>query len=294
MVNSETSLRTNDPCSWWRLTRAGNALMAGVASVAGAYLTDKGVTIIDAIWVALAPVCIVAAGNIHNDLLDRAADRINHPGRPLVTGTISLKTAITVMSLAYVAGLMAAASLSSLALTLAGMVVLGLTLYNHRLSGKRLIGNIVVAVMGALPILYGGIGLHGLTDARWMIAGAAAGIAFWVHIARELFKDASDREGDIAAGRQTLAVAQGTRLTVRLGALAMLVAAAATVAVGLTGWLSLIFLVGSAVTVVPALILGAAQCLGRPEIPNASLWASWLKVTMLAGLVWIILGVSVP
>jgi len=279
--------------AWWRLTRAGNALIAGAAAIIGAYLTGRTVTVIDAIWVSLAPMLIVAAGNVHNDLLDLPTDRINHPERPLVAGVISLRTATTVMSIAYVAGLIVAASLSSFALTIAGMVVLGLTLYNHHLSRKRLVGNIAVAIMGALPILYGGISLHGLSDSRWIIAAAAAGIAFWVHIARELFKDATDVDGDIAAGRQTLAVVQGTRLTVRLGAFAMLLAAVTTVAVGLTGWLSMIFLVGSAVTVIPALLLGAAQCLGRPELPNAALWSSWLKVTMVAGLVWIILGVTI-
>jgi len=294
MVESVETDRANPALAWWRLTRAGNALIAGAAAIIGAYLTARSVTIVDAVWVALAPMFIVAAGNIHNDLLDLATDRINHPDRPLVSGAISLRTATTVMSLGYVAGLMAAASLSSFALTIAGVVVLGLTLYNHRLSRKRLVGNIVVAIMGALPILYGGISFHGLSDSRWVIAGAAAAIAFWVHLARELLKDAIDCEGDAAAGRHTLAVVQGTGFTVRLGALAMLLAAVTTVGVGLTGWLSLIFLIGSAVTVIPALLLGAGQCLSRPEIPNASLWASWLKVTMLAGLVWIILGVTIP
>lgn len=294
MVTGDDTVRANRTYAWWRLTRAGNAIIAGVAAVVGAYLTDGNVTVINAIWVSLAPMFIVAAGNIHNDLLDIATDRISHPDRPLVSGAVAIRTATTVMSLAYVAGLMAAASLSSLALTLAGIVVLGLTLYNHRLSRQRLVGNLVVAIMGALPILYGGISFHGLNDPRWVIAAAAAGIAFWIHIARELFKDAVDYEGDIAAGRRTLAVTQGIRFTVRLGALVMIVAAAVTVGVGLTGWLSMIFLIGSAVTVVPALLLGAAQCLGRPEIPNASLWSSWLKVTMIAGLVWIVLGASLP
>jgi geranylgeranylglycerol-phosphate geranylgeranyltransferase len=294
MVANETTHQSDGPHSWWRLTRAGNAIIAGAAAIVGAYLTDRSVDFAYAVWVAFAPMFIVAAGNIHNDLLDLATDRISHPDRPLVTGAISLRAATTVMSVAYVAGLIVAASLSSFALTIAGVVVLGLTIYNHRLSRKQLIGNIVVSAMGALPILYGGISLHGLADPRWIIAASAAVIAFWIHFARELLKDAIDVEGDIAAGRRTLAVLQGSRLTIRFGAFAMLIAAALTVWLGTTGWLSTIFLIGSAFTVIPALLLGAAQCTGRPEIAPASLWASWLKVTMLAGLVWIVLGVAAP
>jgi geranylgeranylglycerol-phosphate geranylgeranyltransferase len=294
MVAESAVARGIDPLEWWRLARAGNAIIAGVAAVVGAYLTDRSVNLGDAVWIALAPMFIVAAGNIHNDLLDLATDRISHPDRPLVTGAISLRSATTVMSFAYVAGLIVAASLSSLALTIAGVVVLGLTLYNHRLSRKCLIGNILVAAMGALPILYGGIGLRGLDDPRWTIAGTAAAIAFWLHMARELLKDAVDVEGDIVAGRHTLAVVQGSRFTIRLGALAMLIAAALTLYLGVTGWLGMIFMIGSGATVLPALLLGAAQCLGRPEVPNAALWASWLKIVMLTGLIWLVLGSLLP
>jgi len=45
------------------------------------------------------------------------------------------------------------------------------------------------------------------------------------------------------------------------------------------------------VTILPALLYGAAQCWWRPELPIASLWAGWIKVIMLAGLVWMVLGI---
>ena len=50
-------------------------------------------------------------------------------------------------------------------------------------------------------------------------------------------------------------------------------------------------LFGICVTVLPALLLGAAQGWWRPELPVASLRAGWIKVIMLAGLVWMLLGV---
>jgi geranylgeranylglycerol-phosphate geranylgeranyltransferase len=285
--------RTQSPISaWWRLARGHNAIIAGAAAAIGAYLTGRRFEFILAYWVPLAPVFIAAAGNIHNDLLDLATDRIGHPDRPLVTGRIKVKAATTAMTVAYVAGLIAAASISFIALTIAGVVVLGLTLYNHRLSRSTFLGNVAVAGMGALPILYGGLCWSGLYDWRWKIAAGAALVAFWLHLARELLKDAVDAEADTPAGRRTLPSVYGTRRTIRLATLAMIIAAGCIVWLGLTGWLSTIFLVGAAVTVIPALLLGAGQCLSRPEIPNAHLWAGWLKVTMLAGLVWLVLGVS--
>lgn len=277
--------------AWWRLIRGGNVLLSGGAAVLGSYFTWGRLDTSMWLLVPLAPTLITAAGNIQNDLLDRIIDRLSHPDRPLVTGSVSAGAARNVMSVGYVIGLIAAAALSSLALSIAGVVVLGLTLYNLRLSRRPFVGNLAVAIMGALPVLYGGLSTAGFTNERWLLAGTATLIAFWMHLARELLKDAMDIEGDRLAGRRTLPMLLGEKATIRLGAVAMLVAAGFAILPWLTGQLGVIYLVGVLITVIPSLLFGAAQCLGRPHVAIAAIWSSWLKVTMLAGLVWMVLGV---
>lgn len=277
--------------AWWRLIRGGNVLLSGGAAVVGVYLSRGVLDLTGLALIPLAPIFITAAGNVQNDMIDRIIDSLNHPYRPLVSGAISLATARVFMNIGYVLGLLAAAAVSALALTIAGLVVLGLTLYNFRLSRRPLIGNLTVAVLGALPILYGGVSIHGVTTDDWVLAASVALVAFWLHLARELLKDAVDTEGDQKAGRRTLPLVFSETLIIRIGAVVMLLAAGFALLPWYTGDLGVIYLFGVGITVIPSLLLGAAQCFGRPAIPVASLWSSWLKIVMVAGLIWAVLGV---
>ncbi len=288
---SNNPVTENRFSAWWRLIRGGNVLLSGGAAVVGVYLSRGVLDLTGLALIPLAPIFITAAGNVQNDLIDRIIDSLNHPYRPLVSGAISLPTARVFMNIGYVMGLLTAAAVSALALTIAGLVVLGLTLYNFRLSRRPLIGNLTVAVLGALPILYGGVSIHGVTTDDWVLAASVALVAFWLHLARELLKDATDTEGDQRAGRITLPLVFSVSMVIRVGAFVMLIAAGFALLPWYTGDLGVIYLFGVGITVIPSLLLGAAQCFGRPVIPVASLWASWLKIVMVAGLIWAVLGV---
>ena len=287
-----TPTRQNPVGAWWKLVRGGNVFISGVATLVGYYLVHRQLDLTTALWIPWAPMLITAAGNMQNDLRDRLTDRLSHPDRPLVSGAISHSVARTGMSILYLGGLGAAMMLSSIALAIAGIVVLGLTLYNYRLSRGILAGNLAVAIMGALPILYGGLCVANIGFPRLPVVVAAALIAFWLHLARELLKDVIDIEGDRAAGRRTLPMIIGETLAIRFGALTMIVAAGFVIWPAVINLFGVLYVFGIAVTIVPSLLLGAAQCWFRPVNPIASIWASWLKVIMLAGLVWMTLGVT--
>ena len=275
---------------WLRLLRIWNVVLSGAAAVVGAYLTTGHVGLAAWILIPLAPMLITAAGNIQNDLCDLAIDRLNRPDRPLVIGTISPGQARTMTALFYTTGLVTAGISGWLPLIIAAVVVLLLNLYNAKWSRFPGIGNLAVSAMGALPVIYGGVSVGTAIPSRLAIPAAAAVIAFWLHLARELLKDTIDAGGDRASGRRTLPIIYGHVATMRVGALAMLMAAAASLWLGTTGLLGPLYLFGICVTVLPALLLGAAQCWWRPELPIASFWASGLKLVMLSGLVWMVLA----
>jgi geranylgeranylglycerol-phosphate geranylgeranyltransferase len=234
---------------------------------------------------------LTAAGNIQNDLDDLEIDRLNRPDRPLVTNAIRLGHAKWMMALFYFAGMVTAGILGWIPLIIATAVVVLLNLYNASWSRLPGIGNLAVSLMGALPVIYGGASAEAASHTRLLIPCSAAVIAFWLHLSRELLKDTVDIDGDRASGRRTLPILYGRVATMRVGALVMLMAAAASLWLGTTGLLGPLYLFGICVTVLPALLLGAAQCWWRPFGPIASLWAGWIKVIMLAGLVWMLLGV---
>jgi geranylgeranylglycerol-phosphate geranylgeranyltransferase len=179
-------------------------------------------------------------------------------------------------------------------LVIAVVVVALLNLYNAKWSRLPGLGNLAVSFMGALPIIYGGASTHPAASSRLEIPAAAALVAFWLHLARELLKDTVDIDGDLAAGRRTLPILHGPVAVMRVTALTMLIAAVCAFWLGTTGWFTSLYMFGICVTVLPALLYGAAQCWLRPEQPIAARWTAWLKVIMLAGLVWMVLSMRIP
>src|SRR3989442_1028924 len=157
---------------------------------------------------AVAAVGVAMAGNVLNDIWDQAADRVNRSGgeRPLATGRVTRGTADLCVAGGAVIGLGAAAFVNGTAVLvgLAAFAVLGL--YSPVLKRRGLPGNVAVALVGGLPLMYGAIA----------VGHAAAGIvpwilAAWIHLVREIVKDIDDQTGDQTLGRRTLPLVLGAR-----------------------------------------------------------------------------------
>ncbi|MBI5868740.1 MAG: geranylgeranylglycerol-phosphate geranylgeranyltransferase [candidate division Zixibacteria bacterium] len=275
---------------WLRLIRTWNVLLSGAAALVGAFIATGRFE--QAIWliIPIAPMLITAAGNIQNDLCDRAIDRLNRPDRPLASGAIQPASAKLAVIILFAIGVLATLPLGSIPVVITLLVVLLLTLYNTSWSRLPGLGNLAVSLMGALPIVFGATAIAQTNNSRSAIAVAAAAVAFWMHLARELTKDVSDIEGDRAGGRRTLPIVWGHATVMRATALVMLTAAATSLWLGTTGWLGPIYMIGICLTVLPALLYGAAQCFWRPEPAIATFWSGGLKLIMLAGLIWVALA----
>lgn len=277
--------------AWWRITRGGNAIVAGVAAWVGSFLAT-GDWWISGVWFAiLPPILISAAGNIDNDLCDVAADLLNNPERPLITGDINLAAARLAVYISGAFGLVLAWLAGPVAFAIAVFVVLGLLSYNRYLSGRPIAGNVVIAVLGALPIAFGAAVAARFAGAVQFDAPViAAVIAFWLHLPREILKDSLDTDGDRIAGRLTLPLVIGPLKAARWAGIVIFVAA------GYVAWsaffadLGVLYMFGVAVTVLPALLIGAAQCGFNPSGLVIERWILGLKLCMLAGLVWLVLG----
>jgi len=184
------------------LTRPHNALAAGIAVSVGAHLGGRADLLADpAVRAALVASLVVAAANVANDRADVVEDRINRPARPIAAGRVSSREA------AVLAGLLAAAALSiSVSLgSVPTVATLGLTAlavaYAVRLKGVFLVGNLVVAGLSASAIVFGGLVLGVGTPA----VAIGATFVFLSILSSEWLKCVADRDGDRAAGRQTIA-----------------------------------------------------------------------------------------
>lgn len=263
-----------------RLVRAGNLLLAGGGVAAGGWIALGAVAWPTAlIWAALSALGLGAAGNAVNDLFDLPADRVNRPRRPLVTGAVPLTAARVVAGAGAVLGLLAARAAGREVFILGTGALVLMTMYSPILKRRGLAGNVAVAIVGGLPLLYGAVA----------VGAAPAGVlpfalGAWIHFIREVAKDVDDIAGDLVLGRRTLAVRWGAAHARRAAAL-----------------LALLFLPAS---LLPWLLWGYAPIyLAIAALADAAvLWAAWrllshrdgapggLKVAMLAGIVALVAG----
>jgi 4-hydroxybenzoate polyprenyltransferase len=184
--------------------RPGNCLMAFGGVLLGAYLTPGPPVYYVPAMAALSAFMACAAGNIANDLNDIESDRLNHPQRVLVRGGLSRRGA---MILAAVLNLLALANAMTLGWLLAGLVagvIVLLFLYNVRMKRIPLAGNVVIALLGGATLVTGGLAVD---PARILVLPGVlvpAGLAFLLHLIREMVKDLQDIEGDANAEIKTL------------------------------------------------------------------------------------------
>jgi geranylgeranylglycerol-phosphate geranylgeranyltransferase len=81
--------------------------------------------------------------------------------------------------------------------------------YSRWLKRTPLVGNLAVALVLGLAILYGGLAVTSFGDARWAAALLGAAFAFGSTLAREIAKDIEDAKGDAAGGARTLPIVIG-------------------------------------------------------------------------------------
>lgn len=263
-----------------RLLRVGNLLLATAGVVAGGWIALGALQWPPSLtWAALSAPGIGAAGNTVNDLFDLPADRINRPTRPIVRGTVTPATARALALVAGGLGLVAARAAGREVFILAVVALLVMTVYSPVLKARGPAGNVAVAFVGGLPLLYGATAAGAPTAGLLPFA-----LGGWLHLTREVAKDVDDLSGDVVLGRRTLAVRWGAARAGRTAAL-----------------LGVLFLPAS---LLPWLVAGyAPRYLAIALVADAAVaWASWrlfsrqagaalaLKVAMLVGVVALVSG----
>jgi geranylgeranylglycerol-phosphate geranylgeranyltransferase len=188
----------------------------GVVGVMTGALIASGLDIADhwkIILIASAVVVLfIAGGNALNDYIDRDIDRTSHPERPIPSGRMSPKEALTAGIAAFTASIvisLIAVTLSFVDWDLASLVIVlvacALMLsYELFLKQRGFIGNVTIAVLTGMLFLLGGA-VVGNIEAVIPVTC----MAVLVSIGREIAKDIEDMKGD--EGRSTLPMRIGVR-----------------------------------------------------------------------------------
>jgi 4-hydroxybenzoate polyprenyltransferase len=198
-----------------RLVRLPNLLMMLLCLVlvrAGLLEPERPVaTLLDARFgiLALAALCVAAAGYIINDYYDVKIDAINRPERLVVGRVVNRRRAMLAHLLLSGAGV----GLSGLLSPLLGVVNLGSALllwgYSVRFKRVALVGNVSIATLTAALVLLPELQLRTNTGSVWLYALAA----FLLTVVREIVKDVEDMRGDAQHGCRTLPIVWGVART---------------------------------------------------------------------------------
>ncbi len=217
-----------------RLVRIGNVAVSFAGTVVGGLAAlGLGIPYGAGFWTAvilagISTACVTAAGNVLNDVLDVAGDRVNHPDRPLVRGEWTVENARMLATGLFAAGgliiipILTATPLLGVIYVVAVVALLG---YELRLKARGFVGNAVVALLTGLVFLYGGA-----AAGNPLVVVPFAVMAFLATLSREITKDIEDIGGDV--GRRTLPMAYGIPLATMVSRLSV-AAAIATSAVPL-------------------------------------------------------------
>ncbi len=186
--------------AYLKIIRPVNAAMSAGAVFLGAWIGGTGLGLIKISVLAVVAATCTGFGNVINDLFDIESDKISHPHRPLVQGTITRSQTVIYSLLLAISALTASFSISLLFGFGALAAIMVLTIYAFALKRTPLTGNIVVSVLVAYTLVYGALAAP--YRSRLIIPAL---LAMLLNIAREIIKDLQDIHGDAATGINTTA-----------------------------------------------------------------------------------------
>jgi geranylgeranylglycerol-phosphate geranylgeranyltransferase len=262
------------------LVRGRNLLIAAAGVAIGGVLAMGRVAgPRELVLALLSAACLGAAGNAANDLWDIEADRVNKPHRPLASGALSRDLAVAVGGAAGGLGLLLAWLAGSTVFVIALPALAVMLAYSPVLKPVPILGNVAVALVGSLPLVYGA-GAVG----DWRAGLVPFWLAALLHLARKVVKDLEDIPGDLAAQRRTIPIAWGRRA----GFLAAAAPLVVFVPVALLPWLAGPYgpRYGSVALLIAVGVAVIAGRLLREESEGARAGLKLAMVLGLVGLLW--------
>ena len=240
------------------------------------------------VWSGIALALLVAAGNIHNDIIDLNIDKINRPDRPLPAQRISTQQAYFFSAMLTILALgigifqdLQAANTHVWWTLIYGLIALILWIYNTKLKATVLWGNLVVAALCGAALLIP----QNLNPQiwRWDIAWTLALFAFLINLCREIIKDLEDQEGDQQVGIKTLPLAYGekpAKILIHFLIIAIIFLLVFTTYLELWNWHFLLF-------AIPLCVLPLKSAWPLKNLKAAQ---NWIKLAMLGGILSAVLS----
>lgn len=172
------------------LLRPFNCLMASIAVLIGFLVSAGFFLLVNEIVLLMASAFLVCgAGQTINDIADYKIDKKIKPTRVLPAGVVSLKEAKVFVVILFLIGNALALVVSITAFSVAVVFSLILFFYSVYLKKWKYLGNLLIALSSAVPLIYGASIIN-----NYLLVGWFAGAAFFASYSREVIKDFEDIE----------------------------------------------------------------------------------------------------
>jgi len=190
------------PSGFLRIIRPLNCLMMGFAVIVGASLVSTLDFSINLLLGFVTSFTLTGASMAINDYYDREIDAINEPNRPIPSGAVSPKEALSFAAVLSLVGFAAALMTNISCLIVA--VITWMIFVTYTTKGKRtgLPGNLLVSTCVVIPFIYGGFVVENLELSVILFAA----MAFLSNTGREVTKGIVDVEGDKSQNIKTIAL----------------------------------------------------------------------------------------
>jgi geranylgeranylglycerol-phosphate geranylgeranyltransferase len=259
--------------------------MIGFAVLVGEIISSSIVPARAVFYGFMAGFLLLAASMVVNDYFDRGIDLINEPKRPLPSGVVSTREALSFAAILGSLGLLSASKTGVTTLVIALLSLVIMISYSARLKKTGLLGNVLVSTNVAIPFVYGGFAVASL---NWSLAIFAL-LAFLSSIGREIMKGIVDVPGDTSRGVRSIAVTKGNTVAGKYGA-ALFLAAVALSALPLLFGLVTYYYIPLVVISDLGFVLTAYSILSNPSPGNAKRSKKYVLLWMTFGLLAFVVG----
>lgn len=212
--------------AYLELLRVHNVITTFLTTLAGwltVRVSNPSLNVMSLAIPVLAVGLVSGAGYVVNDYFDVEVDKVNKPYRPIPSGRVSARGALTLSVVLFVAGVspsILAGPYTTFFVVVNAFIVF---LYSYKIKELGLFGNVVVSLEGAFTIILGALTpsefLNNLSLVRASLLPAL--YAFTLLLAREIVKTIEDFRADEVRKVKSLPRIAGVR-TASLTAAALL------------------------------------------------------------------------
>lgn len=164
----------------------------------------------------IAMFCMGAGCHPFNDYFDYEIDKINHPTRPLPSGTFKRISGLYMGLILFTISIVLSLLINIYCFAIILIIIILTFIYESYIKNKGVFGNFLVAFTVSLAFIYGGAIVFDFLKPLFFTV-----VTFFVFFGREIILDVRDFEGDKKT-RKTLPLIIGEKKSIYFGsALAM-------------------------------------------------------------------------